>query len=103
MPELTLTSSQRVFLRSAGRRLKAEVSVGKAGATEGVVAHVGRLLDAQELVKIRLAASEDRKEAAAELAAGLGAAVVDVVGRMVVLYRPNSGLPPSKRLHPPAK
>lgn len=95
-----LTTSQRMYLRGVARQLKTDVNVGKAGLSEGTIAHVVALLDQRELVKLRLLeqATEDRKAAAADLAKRAGAALVDVVGRVVVLYRPSKSLPPDRRL-----
>ena len=99
-----LTPAQRRFLRSTARTRRPDVLVGKAGLAEEVIGHVGAMLDRHELVKVRLPqlAGPERAEAAAELAERASADLVDLVGRMVVLYRPNKQLPPDKRLHLPA-
>ncbi len=98
-----LTSAQRKFLRSAARTRGADVIVGKAGATRSVISHIRAQLDQRELVKVRLLASagEDRAAAAEQIARAVVAAVVDLVGRIVVLYRPNEQLPPQERILPP--
>jgi RNA-binding protein len=102
---LEITTSQRAFLRSVARNCKPDVNIGKSGVTESVVAHIRGILDRRELVKLHLleSASEDRKQAAAALAAALDAVLVDVVGRAVVLYKPNPELPQNLRLELPAK
>jgi RNA-binding protein YhbY len=41
----------------------------------------------------------ERKQAAEELAIAAGAQCVGVVGRTVLLYRPNESLPAEKRIH----
>jgi len=98
MPEPKLTPRRRALLRSAARRRRADAAIGKGGAAPAVVVHVGALLDRRELVKVRLAASAGRRQAAADLAEALGAELVDLVGRMAVLYRPNPALPPARRV-----
>jgi len=99
MAEGGLTSSQRAFLRSAGRGLTPAARVGRAGASSNVVEHVRGLLAGRELVKVRLAAvGADRRPAAEALAAAVGAHLVDLVGRNAVLYRPDEALPPTQRL-----
>ena len=100
----TLTARQRSFLRSAGRRISPQVNLGKGGLSTGALAHVRDLLSRGELVKVRLleAATEDRFAAAEALAEAVGAALVDVIGRAVVLYKPNDDLPADKRLQLPA-
>ena len=98
-----LTTRQRFRLRGLARNAKVDVTIGKAGVTEGVIRHIATRLAAQELVKIRLPEGRDRKAVAAELAESLDATLVDVVGRMVVLYRPSLDLPSDKRVRPPGE
>jgi RNA-binding protein len=92
-----------MYLRGIARQLKTDVNVGKAGLSEGAIGHVQALLEQRELVKLRLLdpAAQDRKQAAADLAQRAGAALVDVVGRVLVLYRPSRSLPPERRLSLP--
>ena len=95
-----LTSSQRKFLRSQGRTHRPDVTVGKCGVTEGVIAHIRSQFALQELLKIRLPASDaaGRAEDAEKIVAGTGAVIVDVVGRIAVLYLPNRRLAEDKRI-----
>jgi RNA-binding protein len=98
-----LSAPQRVYLRSLARNLRPAAQVGKAGLEPGVIAHVRALLERQELVKLRLlsSAGEDRRLAAQELAQACKAEMVDLVGRSVVLYRPNRSLPAHRRVELP--
>jgi RNA-binding protein len=99
----SLTSAQRAFLKSKARALKADIHVGKAGLSGQAIEHVRKLLEQRELVKVRLlvAAGEDRMAAAEQLAAAAGAALVDLVGRVVVMYRPSRTLQGPARIEPP--
>lgn len=98
-----MSAPQRAYLRSLARNLRPAAQVGKAGMEEGVIAHVRGLLERQELVKLRLlsSAAEDRRLAAEELAKACKAELVDLVGRSVVLYRPNKKLPAHQRVELP--
>jgi RNA-binding protein len=98
-----LTSRQRKHLRSVARRLRCDASVGKGGASEAVLGHVRALLGRRELIKVRLldSATNSRQAAARELAEKADAALVDLVGRVVVLYRPNEQLPREQRVQLP--
>ena len=89
------TASQLKLLRSEGRALRVSASVGKAGMTDAVAGQVAALLGHHHLVKARLpaASKSQRVEMAEELAARTGSTVIDLVGRMVVLYRPPSAVP----------
>jgi RNA-binding protein len=97
---IDLTGEQRRRLRSAARSRRPDVNVGKAGLARSVVEHAAGALSRRALVKGRLldAAGEDRADAASQLAETTGAELVDLVGRAVVLYRPNPDLPDEKRI-----
>lgn len=87
---LTLTSSQRRALRAKAHGLAPVVMVSAAGPGASVLAEIARALAAHELIKIR-AFSDDRDERESWLAAiceGLGAAPVQHIGKVLVLYRP---------------
>jgi len=76
-------------LRKRGHHLKAMWVVGREGLTETVVRQVDRALDDHGLIKIRLRA-EDREETrhlAQALAERAGGHVIQVVGRVALLYR----------------
>lgn len=99
----SLNSEQKAHLRSLGRGLRPDVHVGKGGLEAGVIKHVSGFLERNELVKLRLleAAADDRRAAAEELAKACKAELIDLIGRNVVLYRPNPQLPPQKRIELP--
>jgi RNA-binding protein len=95
-----LTGKQKKRLRGLGQLLDAVVTVGKEGITAPVVRGISDLLDKRELIKVRLAGPSGaaRKEVGPALAQAADAACIAVVGRTVLLYRPNSDLKPSKRI-----
>lgn len=65
------------------------MQIGKEGLTEALCGAVAIALLRHELIKLRLAETVDgdRLELAAELAARSHAALVQVLGRTVLLYR----------------
>ena len=84
-----LTSAQIRFLRAQAHHLKPVVMVGDKGLTENVLAEVEQALEVHELIKVGVAAErEEREEAAQIMSAESGAHVVQIIGKMVVLYRP---------------
>jgi len=92
---MTLDGKQRRKLRALGHHLSVVVQVGHEGVTPGVLAAVEQALWDHELVKVKLA-SEDRdlrKEQIAALAGGTGSEVAQVLGRTVLLYKPNPDEP----------
>lgn len=87
----TLTSKQRAHLRSLAHHLNPVVYVGKEGITPAVVHSTEEALRTRELLKLKVqeGAPLDARESGHELASAIpGADVIQVIGRIVVLYRP---------------
>jgi RNA-binding protein len=84
-----VTGKQRRYLRALGQRLAATLHVGHEGVSEAVVRQADALLEAHELVKVRVSenAPDDRHTTAEALAQRTGAALAQVLGRTVLLYR----------------
>jgi len=92
---VSLDGKQRRKLRALGHHLAVVVHVGQDGVTGGVVAALDQALWDHELVKVKLASDdrEVRREQAEALASGTGAEVAQVLGRTVLLYKPNPDEP----------
>ena len=90
MAELTLTRDERLRLRARAHHLNAVVLLGAAGLTEAVFKETDRALAAHELIKVRIPGDDrDQREAiGAQLAERLGAARVQEIGKLLVLFRP---------------
>jgi RNA-binding protein len=84
-----LTGKQKRYLRGLGHHLNAVVQLGQKGASESLVLKVRHELRAHELIKIRVSSDckESAKEAGILLAEQCDAQLVQVIGRMVLLYR----------------
>ena len=105
MSELILDRDERLRLRARAHHLNPVVLLGAAGLTEAVVKETDRALAAHELIKVRIPGDDrDEREAiGAELAQRLGAARVQAIGKLLVLYRPRPekdegsvGTPPAR-------
>lgn len=90
-PTPQLTGKQIRFLRALGHPLKATVMLGRQEVGETVLASLDAVLTAHELVKVKLqeGCSLDRHEAAALLSEATGAAVAQILGKTILLYRPS--------------
>lgn len=90
-----LTKSQIQHLRTLGQAMAPLVQLGKDGISEGLIKGLLAQLVAHELVKIKMLpeAPEDRHDAAPALAAAAGATLVQLVGRTILLFRPNPKKP----------
>ena len=71
------------------------VQVGKASVNESVLFSLNEALEARELVKVKVLKNclDEVKDVAQELAEQGNAELVQVIGRNVVLYRPNPEKP----------
>ena len=86
---ITLTPRERARLKARAHALEPVVQVGQGGASDAVVAEIDRSLAAHGLIKARLAGDrEERAALAAAFAERTGAAIVQQVGRILVLWRP---------------
>jgi RNA-binding protein len=91
----THSGKQRRHLRGLAHPLKTVVQVGHRGVTEAVVAQVDAQLESHELIKVGLGREcpVDATEVTEVLAETLEAEVVQVVGRVLVVYRPHPEKP----------
>ncbi|WP_399698240.1 YhbY family RNA-binding protein [Xenophilus sp.] len=96
MPAISLTPAQRKLHRADAHHLDPIVMIGSDGLTPAVRKEADAALKAHGLIKIRVF-SDDRtaREAMlAELADSLGAAPIQHIGKLLVLWRP---IPPKER------
>lgn len=91
MAQLKLPRDERITLRAAAHHLDPVVLLGALGLTEAVKKEVDRALKAHELIKVRVPSDdrEERIEIYETLADELGAAKIQLIGKLFVLYRPN--------------
>lgn len=94
---MQLDMQQRRALRARAHALKPVLTVGERGVSEALLAELELTLETHELIKVRLpaVARDERQALAGALTEASGAALVQSVGRIVVLYR--------KRRRPPVK
>lgn len=87
---MPLSIAEKKRFRRIGHELKPVVMTGGEGLSEGVVAEVERALEDHELIKVRINGEdrEARAEAVTVLARHCKAQVVQVIGKIVLLYRP---------------
>ena len=86
-----VTGKQVRYLRGLGHHLKPLAMLGKEGITETVIAAVSAVLEAHELIKVKVGngCPVDRKEAATSLAAKTFSAEVQIIGKIILLFREN--------------
>ena len=89
---MTLTSKQRAYLNGLAQTMKPIIQIGKNGLNDQIKTSVRQALDARELIKLNLLQNtdEDAREVAEILEEEIGAEVVRVIGRVVILFKQSS-------------
>ncbi|HEX3019857.1 MAG TPA: ribosome assembly RNA-binding protein YhbY [Chitinispirillaceae bacterium] len=95
---MELNSKQRQYLKGLGHSLKPVIQVGKDGLSEQVLASISKALDDHELIKINILETADlsREEASEQISSALKAAIVQTLGRKILLFRKNEQKTDSK-------
>ena len=86
-----LRGKQRRYLRGLGHGLQPTVFIGKEGVSPAAIQAAREAHYQHELIKIRVerGCPVPRKEAAQQLAAATESHLIQVLGRTVLLYRPD--------------
>lgn len=84
-----ITTKQRAKLKSIAMTMNDLAQIGKEGVTESVLDSLNQVLEARELVKIKVLKNCDytAKEIATKLQDSLNCEIVLVVGSKVIIYR----------------
>jgi len=84
-----LTGKQKRFLRAEAHHLDPIFQVGKGGVNDAMLQQLRDVLEARELIKVRILdnCEEDKHEVAEALATGTRAELVQLIGLTVVLYK----------------
>lgn len=87
---LQLSSVERRELRARAHNLNPVVSIAENGLTEAVLKEIEVNLNAHELIKIRVYGDsrENRVAYLEQICTKLGAADVQHIGKLLVIYRP---------------
>ena len=93
-----LSGKQRRYLRGQGNSIKPTVYIGKNGISDALLNSLGEAFNNRELVKVRIEKSceLERKEAGRQLAQAAAAHMVQVLGKTLLLYRPDLDKPEIK-------
>lgn len=86
----SLSPAQRQHLKGLAHSRQPVVMIGGQGLTAAVLKEIERALAAHELIKIKAASDEadTRRAWMEEICAATGAAPVQQIGKMLVVYRP---------------
>lgn len=84
-----MTTKQRAYLKGLAAGLEPIFQVGKSGLTPEVTKAVREAFNTRELIKLSVLKNcmEDPRQIAEFIADRTGSAVVQVIGRKIVLYK----------------
>ena len=87
----TLSNLEKKGLRAKAHSLKPSVIIGQHGLTEAVLAEIDVALNAHELIKVRIRGADKIKRTGLceQMEKQLNAEVVDQIGFIAVLHRPD--------------
>ena len=92
---MSLSNSQKRYLRGLAHDLKAVIMTGNKGVTPALLKEFSGALDHHELIKVKLGTEDriERKAQIAELAESAKAELVQGIGRVACFYRRNNEQP----------
>ena len=87
---LQLSTTERRELRARAHDLNPVVSIAENGLTASVLKEIDLNLNAHELIKVRVYGDsrEDREAFMAQICQELGAAPVQHIGKLLIIWRP---------------
>ncbi len=93
--DMTMTSKQRAYLKSLASVIDPILQIGKSSLTPEYIEAVREAFNTRELIKINVLKNclDDPREMAQIIADRTGAQVVQVIGRKIVLYKPDKDKP----------
>lgn len=89
--KIELSPFERQYLKGLAHPLNPVVMIGNQGLSESVIREIAINLDAHELIKVRVL-GDDRDARVAmfdKICDDLGAAQVQHIGKLLVIYRPS--------------
>jgi RNA-binding protein len=102
---MTLSESQKKHLRGLGHALKPVVTVGDSGLSDSVLAEFESSLKHHELIKVRVRVGDRaaRDEIIETLCSDSAANLIQRIGNVALLYRPNLNKKLEKRIRLPSR
>ena len=92
---MELSERQKKYLRGLGHRLKPVILIGAGGLTKSVIKEFESTIDRHELVKVRTRVGnrEKRNIVIDTLCDIVGCILIQRVGNVALIYRPNQDTP----------
>lgn len=99
----SLSTKQKQYLKGLAHPLNPLVQVGKEGLSPGLIAMTNQELQQHELIKVKLGSNSglDKHLSSVEIAEKTQSSLVQLIGKTIVLYRPNPKKSKDKRIYIP--
>ncbi len=89
-----MDAASKKTLKAQAHALKPVVMIGQAGLTEAVLAEINIALISHELIKIKIRAEKDERDAMGDaICEKTGASLVQFIGQIAVIYKARPPLP----------
>lgn len=92
---MIMTSKQRAYLKGLAMKIDPVINIGKSSLTPEVTAAIDEAFNKRELIKVGVLKNclDDPREIACAVAERTKSQVVQVVGKKIVLYKPDKKNP----------
>ena len=102
-PAPTLTTRQKQFLKGLAHPLSPLVQIGKEELSPGILETIKTELIRHELIKVRIGSNcgLEKHSTSLHIAEQTASAMVQLIGKTIVLYKPNPKRAKEKRIHLP--
>ena len=99
-PALTLTTRQKQFLKGLAHPLTPLVQIGKDELSPGVIETIKTELIHHELIKVKIGSNcgLDKYKTSETISEQTESALVQLIGKTIVLYKPNPKRAKEKRI-----
>ncbi|EME7193353.1 ribosome assembly RNA-binding protein YhbY [Enterococcus faecium] len=89
---MSLRGKQKRFIRSKAHHLQPIFQIGKGGINSAMIVQIEEALEKRELIKVSLLQNTDEvaEEAAQVLEKEIDCEIVQIIGRVIVLYKPST-------------
>ncbi|MBP2098275.1 ribosome assembly RNA-binding protein YhbY [Enterococcus rivorum] len=89
---MELRGKQKRYLRSQAHHLQPIFQIGKGGLNSAMIVQINEALEKRELIKVNLLQNTDEiaEEVAASLKKEINCDIVQIIGRVLVLFKPSS-------------
>ncbi|GAA3009824.1 ribosome assembly RNA-binding protein YhbY [Tetragenococcus solitarius] len=86
---MELRGKQKSFLKRQAHHLQPIFQIGKGGLNEQLIVQIGEALEKRELIKVSLLQNteEDVRDVAAILEQKLNCQIVQIIGRVLVIFK----------------